>query len=169
MEKRAVIIIGKGFEDSEFTYPFYRLQEENIKVDVAIAGDKSVSGKLGQEATPTIKCSELKEKDFDIVVIPGGHEGPDRARQVKEILDFVKEMDEKKKLIATICHGSWVTISAKIMKGKKATCYKGMKDDLINSGCEYLDEDVVVDGHFVSSPHFRNNHQWMRALIEKIR
>lgn len=166
---RALIVVGKGFEDSEFTYPYYRLQEENIKVDVAIAGDIAVKGKMGQDAVPTLKCSELNANDFDIVVIPGGHEGPDRVRQVKEILDFVYEMDKKKKLIATICHGSWVTISAKIMKGKKATCYKGMKDDLINAGCDYLDEDVVVDGHFISSPHFKNNHQWMRALIDNIK
>jgi len=168
MSKKAVIIVGKGFEDSEFTYPFYRLQEEGIQVDVAVAGDAEVTGKLGQTATPTIKCSELNEQGFDMVIIPGGHEGPDRVRQVKEVLDFVKDMDEKKKIIATICHGSWVTISAKIMQGKKATCYKGMKDDLINSGCEYLDEDVVVDGHFISSPHFRNNHQWMKAVIEQL-
>ena len=163
--KRAVIIIGKGFEDSEFTYPFYRLQEEDIKVDVAIAGDVAVKGKLGQDATPTIKCEDLDADDFDIVVIPGGYEGPDRARQVPEILEFVKNMDTKKKLIATICHGTWVTISAKIMEGRTATCYKGMKDDLINSGCRYVDEDVVVDGNFISSPHFRNNHQWMKTLI----
>ncbi len=166
--KRAVIIVGKGFEDSEFTYPYYRLQEENIKVEIAVAGDKTVKGKMGQEAVPTIKCSDLKADNFDIVVIPGGHEGPDRVRQVKEVLEFIKEMDNQKKLIATICHGSWVTISAGIMRGKKATCYKGMKDDLINSGCEYLDEDVVIDGNFISSPHFRNNHQWMKALIEQI-
>lgn len=168
MSKKAVIIVGKGFEDSEFTYPFYRLQEEGIQVEVAVAGDAEVAGKLGQTAIPTIKCSELNEQDFDMVIIPGGHEGPDRVRQVKEVLDFVKAMNEKKKIIATICHGSWVTISAKIMQGKKATCYKGMKDDLINSGCEYLDEDVVVDGHFVSSPHFRNNHQWMKAVVSKL-
>lgn len=166
--KRAVIIVGKGFEDSEFTYPYYRLQEENIKVEIAVAGDKTVKGKMGQEAVPTIKCSDLKADNFDIVVIPGGHEGPDRVRQVKEVLEFIKEMDNQKKLIATICHGSWVTISAGIMRGKKATCYKGMKDDLINSGCEYLDKDVVIDGNFISSPHFRNNHQWMKALIEQI-
>jgi protease I len=168
MSKKAVIIVGKGFEDSEFTYPFYRLQEEGIQVKVAVAGDVEVTGKLGQTATPTMKCSELDEKDFDMVIIPGGHEGPDRVRQVSAVLDFVKAMDEKQKIIATICHGSWVTISAKIMQGKKATCYKGMKDDLINSGCEYVDEDVVVDGHFISSPHFRNNHQWMKAVVNKL-
>jgi len=165
--KKAVIIVGEGFEDSEFTYPFYRLQEEGIKVAVAVAGDLSVKGKLGQIAEPTIKCSELDAKDFDILVLPGGHEGPDRVRQVEDVLKFVKKMDKNKKLIATICHGSWTTISAGIMRNKVATCYKGMKDDLINSGCTYLDENVVVDGNFVSAPHFRNNHQWMRALIEQ--
>lgn len=166
--KKAVIIVGKGFEDSEFIYPYYRLQEENIKVEVAVAGDETAKGKLGQEAVPTIKCSDLKVDDFDIVVIPGGHEGPDRVRQIKEVLEFVKQMNNQNKLIATICHGSWVTISAGIMKGRKATCYKGMKDDLINSGCEYLDKDVVIDGNFISSPHFRNNHQWMKALIGQL-
>lgn len=166
--KKAVIIVGKGFEDSEFTYPFYRLQEENIKVEVSIAGDVTVKGKMGQEANPTIKCCELIEENFDIVVIPGGHEGPDRVRQVDDVLDFVKNMDAKNKLIATTCHGAWVTISAGIMRGKKATCYKGMKDDLINAGCEYIVEDVVVDGNFVSAPHFRNNHQWMKELIKLI-
>jgi protease I len=164
--KRAVIIVGQGFEDSEFTYPYYRLQEENIEIDIAIAGDIKVKGKLGQEAVPTLKCEELFESNFDIVIIPGGHEGPDRVRQVKEVLDFIKQMDIQKKIIATTCHGSWVTISAQIMRGKKATCYKGMKDDLINSGCEYLEKDVVVDGHFISSPHFRNNHQWLKAIID---
>lgn len=163
--KNAVIILGKGFEDSEFTYPFYRLQEENIKVDVATADDNLIKGKLGQEAIPTIKCKDLNAENYDLVILPGGYEGPDRVRQVQEILDFVKEMDKNKKIIATICHGSWVSISAKIMQGKKATCYKGMKDDLINAGCEYLELDVVVDGHFISSPHFRNNHQWLKAII----
>ena len=166
---RAVIIVGKGFEDSEFIYPYYRLQEESFKVDVAVAGDATVKGKLGIEASPTIKCSALKEEDFDMVLLPGGHEGPDRVRQVVEVLEFISEMDKKGKLVATICHGSWVTISAKIMKGRRATCYKGMKDDLINSGCEYIDADFVIDGNLVSSPHFRNNHQWVGAIIDVIK
>jgi protease I len=165
--KKAVIIIGKGFEDSEFFYPYYRLQEEGIQVDIAIAGDKEAPGKYGMLATPTMKCAQLDANQFDLVVIPGGHEGPDRARQVPEILSFVKEMDKQQKPIATICHGSWVMISADVVKGRKMTCYVGMKDDLINAGANYVDEDVVVDGHIVSSPHFRNNHQWMAALLQK--
>ncbi len=165
--KKAVIIIGQGFEDSEFFYPYYRLQEDNILVDVAIAGDNPVTGKYGMPASSTITCEELDADNYDIVIIPGGHEGPDRVRQVKTVLEFVKEMDEKEKIIGTICHGSWVTISAGIVKGRTMTCYVGMKDDLINAGAKYVDEDVVVDGKIVSSPHFRNNHQWMKAIIEQ--
>ncbi|MCP3850914.1 MAG: type 1 glutamine amidotransferase [Gammaproteobacteria bacterium] len=163
--KRAVIIAGNGVEDSEFIYPYYRLQEENIQVDIAIAGDQAIKGKYGMPFSPTIKCSELQADDFELAILPGGHEGPDRVRQVPEVLSFIKAMNDKNKLIASICHGSWTMISAGIMKGRKATCYKGMKDDLINSGCEYLEEDVVVDNNIVSSPHFRNNHQWLKAII----
>lgn len=164
--KKAVIIIGQGFEDSEFFYPFYRLQEDRFHVDVAIAGDKPATGKYGMPAQPTLNCNQLQAQEFDLVVIPGGHEGPDRARQVPEILKFVRQMDDLKKPIATICHGSWVMISAGIVKGRKMTCYVGMKDDLINAGALYVQEDVVIDDHIVSSPHFRNNHQWMKALLE---
>lgn len=164
--KKAVIIIGKGFEDSEFFYPYYRLQEAGFQVDVAIAGDKLVNGKYGMPAEPTVTCDALQEEDYDVLVIPGGHEGPDRARQVPAILEFVKAMNDVNKLIATICHGSWVMISAKVVKDRAMTCYVGMKDDLINAGANYLEQDVVVDGNFVSSPHFRNNHQWMAALLE---
>ena len=116
-------------------------------------------------ASPTVQCNQLDADDYDIAVIPGGHEGPDRARQVKSILDFVRQMNEQNKIIATICHGSWVTISAGIVKGRTMTCYVGMKDDLINAGANYVDEDVVVDGNIVSSPHYRNNHQWLREIL----
>ena len=164
--KKAVIIAGNGVEDSEFIYPYYRLQEENIQVEIAIAGDLPIKGKYGMPFKPTLHCSELQSNDFDIVILPGGHEGPDRVRQVPEILSFIKEMNSQNKIIASICHGSWSMISAGIMKGRKATCYKGMKDDLINAGCDYQDEDVVIDGNIISSPHFRNNHQWLRVIIE---
>jgi protease I len=163
--KRAVIIAGNGVEDSEFIYPYYRLQEAGVAVEVALAGDTPVKGKYGMPFEPTLRCDALRAEDFDLVVLPGGHEGPDRVRQVAEVLAFIKAMDDAGKLIASVCHGSWSMISAKIMKGRRATCYKGMKDDLINAGCDYVDADVIVDGNIISSPHFRNNHQWMHAVV----
>ncbi len=163
--KKAVIIIGPGFEDSEFFYPFYRLQEADFKVDVCTSSDKAIAGKHGMPAAPTITIKDLNPKEYDLLVIPGGHEGPDRVRQVEDILKFVKTMHELKKPIASICHGPWVMVSAGIMKGKKATCYKGCKDDLINGGAHYLDQPVVVDGHLVTAQHFRDNPAWMKAVL----
>lgn len=164
--KRAVIIIGPGFEDTEFAYPFYRLQEAGFKVDVVTSNNQEIKGKHGLPAQPTLQSKDLKPESFDLVVIPGGHEGPDRVRQVKEVLGFVKAMNDLKKPISSVCHGPWVLISAGIVKGKKATCYQGCKDDLINAGAHYLDEPVVTDGHLVTAQHFKYNADWMKATLK---
>ena len=163
--RKAVIITGPGFEDSEFIYPFYRLQEAGFGVDVCTVSDKAVNGKYGITATPTVMLKDLDTMKWDLLVIPGGHEAPDRVRQVPEILKFTKSMHDMKKPIASICHGPWVLISAGIMKGRKATCYKGCKDDLVNAGAVYVEQPVVVDGHIVTSPHFRDNAAWMKATL----
>lgn len=165
-KKRAIIITGPGYEDVEATYPYYRLKEEGVVVEVATSNDKGVKGKYGYPLEPTIKIQDLREKDFDLVVIPGGHEAPDRVRQNEHILKFVQKMYEKNKLISSTCHGPWVLISAGIIRGKKATCYKGMKDDLINAGAIYSDEPVLVDGNIVTSDHPRNIGTWMKTTIE---
>lgn len=164
--KRAIIITGPGFDDAEFIYPYYRLQEAGFSVDIATSNDKEVTGKHGVPATPTVHLTSLDPLQYDLLVIPGGHEAPDRMRQIQEILNFVKAMHELGKPIASICHGPWVLISAGIMKGKKATCYKGCRDDLINAGAIYLDEPVVVDGNVVTSPHFRDNAAWMKETLK---
>jgi len=165
--KRAVIITGPGFQDEEFIYPYYRLQEAGFTVDVAVNNKENVKGKYGITAKPNKDAKELKESDYDLVVLPGGHEAPDRVRQIKEVLDFVKAMNAKGKVISTICHGPWILISAGIVKGKKVTGYAGIKDDLINAGAEYVDAPVVVDGNIVSSPHYKNNGDWMRETLKK--
>ena len=160
--RRAIIITGPGFEDAEFIYPYYRLQEAGFSVEVATSNDKIVVGKHGITATPTINLASLDPQKFDLLVIPGGHEAPDRMRQVPEILSFTRGMYDLQKPISCICHGPWVLVSAGIIKGKKATSYKGCKDDLINAGALYLDEPVVVDGKLVTSQHFRDNPAWMK-------
>lgn len=160
-----VIITGPGFEDSEVVYPYYRLQEEGYVVDVVTSNDSVVKGKHGYPLAPTVRIRDLQRKKYDIVVIPGGHEAPDRVRQVKAVLDFVKEMHKKGNLITSTCHGPWVLISAGIMKRKKATCYKGMKDDLINAGAVYRDEPVVIDGNIITSDHPNHLAEWMKATI----
>lgn len=167
--KRAVIVTGPGFQDEEFIYPYYRLLEEGFTVDVATRDKTLVYGKYGVPATPTVDAKELREADYDVVILPGGHEAPDRVRQIKEVLAFVRAMYEKGKIVAALCHGPWITISAGIMKGKKATCYQGMADDLRNAGAEYVEAPVVVDGNLITSPHYRNNGDFMRAVLASFR
>ncbi len=165
--KRAVIITGPNFQDEEFIYPYYRLQEAGFIVDVAVKNKEMIKGKYGLPVKPNKDTIELKEGDYDLVILPGGHEAPDRVRQIKEVLDFVKAMYEKGKVISTICHGPWILISAGIVKGKKISGYIGIKDDIINAGAEYIDAPVVVDGNIISSPHYKYNGDWMRETLKK--
>lgn len=163
--KKAVIVIAAGVEDTEFAYPFYRLQEAGFHVDVATKGKKDTAGKWGLPITATVDAESIQESDYDAVVIPGGYESPDRVRQIKNVLKLLRDFDAKKKLIASVCHGPWVLISAGIVKGRRMTCYAGCKDDLVNAGANYLDENVVVDQNIVTAPHFRNNPEWMRETL----
>lgn len=167
--KRAVIITGPNFQDEEFTYPYYRLLEEGCKVDVATPDKVIVHGKYGVPAKPTKDTKDLKASDYDLVVLPGGFEAPDRLRIRKEVTSFVKEMHEGNKIVAAICHGPWICISAGIMKGKRATGYMSIADDIRNAGATYLGEDVVVDGNLITAPHYRNNGDFMKAVIKAMK
>jgi len=164
--KKAVIITAAGVQDEEFIYPYYRLAEAGFHVDVATQDKSVVYGKYGIPVRPTLDVKDLQENEYDLVVLPGGYEAPDRVRQIAEVKDFVKSMYEKGKIVAAICHGPWITISAGIMNGRKATCYQGMADDLINAGAEYVDAPVVVDGNLVTAPHYRNNGDFMKAVLQ---
>lgn len=148
-------------------YPYYRLQEAGFKVDIAVKDKAATKGKYGVPAKVTMDVKDLKEQDFDLVVLPGGHEAPDRVRQIKEVLEFVREMHNKNKIISTICHGPWILISAGVVKGKKITGYIAIKDDIVNAGAEYVDAPVVVDGNIISAPHYNNNGDWMRETLKK--
>lgn len=165
--RTAVIITGPGFQDEEFIYPYYRLLEAGFKVDVATKGKVVARGKYGMPATPTVDTADLAEEDYDLVILPGGHEAPDRVRQDKSVLEFVRRMYERQKVVGAICHGPWILISANLVKNKKATCYVGMSDDLKNAGALYVDAPVVEDGNLVTAPHYRNNGDFMKAILKK--
>jgi protease I len=163
--RKAVIVIANGVEDAEFIYPFYRLQEAGMHVDVATKGASSVVGKHGVPITATVDAETLREADYDLIVVPGGYESPDRVRQIANVLQVLRDFNTKGKLIASVCHGPWVLISAGIVKGRTMTCYPGCKDDLINAGGLYKEQPVVVDKNIVTAPHFRDNAAWMREVI----
>ena len=163
--KKAVIIIESGVEDTEFAYPYSRLQEDGFQVDVATKGIKSTFGKWGLPIAATVDSVTIKSSEYDLVVVPGGYESPDRVRQIPNVLNFIREFDQSGKIISTVCHGPWVLISSGIVKSRSMTCYVGCKDDLINAGAIYKDAPVVVDRNIVSAPHFRNNPEWLKETL----
>jgi protease I len=164
---KVVIITAPGFQDEEYVYPYYRLLESNHVVDVATKDGNDVFGKYGVPARATMPTTSLSVNDFDAVVLPGGFEAPDRVRLLPEVLEFIREMDKQKKLIAAICHGPWILISAGITKGRKLTGYWSIEADIVNSGADYQHKaPIVIDNNLISSPHYNNNGEFMEAVIE---
>ncbi len=170
----AVIVTGPGFQDHDVIYTYYRLREAGYDVDVATAGGASVTGKYGvsvpldRRAPKPVGFDELAVARYDLVVLTGGHEAPDRVRQVPEVRDFVFEMNAAGKVVAGLCHGPWIMISAQIMRGRRACAYIGMRDDMVNAGALVDDEDVVVDGNIVTCSYYGEVGQFMRTVIDLV-
>src|SRR3954465_13950259 len=108
MLKRAVIVVGPAVEDTEFAYPFYRLQEDDFTVDVASNGGGDIIAKHGLPIKVNTDLKKLNPADYDMLVVPGGLESPDRLRQVPEMLQLIRDMNAAGKVIASVCHGPWV-------------------------------------------------------------
>lgn len=167
--KRVAIIVAQNFQDEEFVYPYYRVLEEGYQVDVVTPGGQNMSGKYGVPARATKSTDDLRDSDYDCVILPGGFESPDRLRLRKEVLKFVKEMFESGKLVAAICHGPWICISAGIITGKRATAYMSIADDMRNAGAIYLEGNLVEDGNLITAPHYNNNGEFMKAVINYLK
>ena len=155
------------YEDLELWYPKIRLIEEGAEVIVAGTGDKAYKGKNGYPLEVDGNIKDYKANDFDAVIVPGGY-APDKLRRYKEVLDFVKQMNDSKKIIASICHGPWVLVSAGILKGKKLTCVSAIKDDVINAGAKYYDQEVVVDGNMITSRNPNDLPAFCREIIKAL-
>lgn len=148
---RIAILIEDHYQELELWYPLLRFLEEGW--DVSLVGPdnkKKVTSKYGYPAERTLSIKDASADDFDGVVVPGGY-APDLMRRDEAMLRFVRDMYKQAKLTAAICHGAWVLISAGIMSGKKGTCFFAIKDDLINAGAEYTDEEVIVDDNIITS------------------
>ncbi|MFA5008479.1 MAG: type 1 glutamine amidotransferase domain-containing protein [Candidatus Omnitrophota bacterium] len=149
--KKIAVLIEDNYQVLEVWYPYLRLREEGYKtVFVGTGRKKEYASKEGYPVSQELTVAEIDAVDFDAVVIPGGY-APDILRRDKQVLSFVREMDKEKKLVAAICHAGWVCISAGILKGRTATCFSAIKDDVINAGAKYIDEEVVVDGNLITS------------------
>lgn len=152
-EKRFLFLVEDLYEDLELWYPKLRLTEAGAHV--VVAGPemrRTYRGKHGYPCVSDGDIPEMEEADFDGIVIPGGF-SPDKLRRIPEVLDLVRNFANAEKLVAAICHGGWVPISAGVYKGVRVTGSLGIKDDLVNAGAIWQNAPVVVDRHFVSSRH----------------
>lgn len=161
----AIIFVANGVEEAEFVYPFYRIQEAGLRVEVAAKGRAQVHGKWGLPIAPTVDIADVDASDYSLAVIPGGYECPDRLRQEEAVLRVLRQFDADGKVIAAICHGPWVLISAGLVRGRRMTCYRGCRDDLINAGAQFVDAPIAVDGHLVTAAHYRDNPAWMQQTL----
>jgi len=167
-DRRVLILAADDFEDMELLYPLYRLIEEDVAVTVAGLDERPVRGKKGYGPLPVgATVAQVAEPDFDALVIPGGY-APDKLRRSDVVLDLVRAFDDAGKPIAFICHAGWVPISAKIIKGRRATSVSAIRDDMINAGADWVDEPTVVDGHLISARTPADLGPWMKALLRAL-
>jgi protease I len=165
MQETLLTFVDDVYEDLELWYPKLRLEEAGFAVRVAGPELKTYTGKYGYPAKADALISEMKSSDFCGLLIPGGFM-PDKLRRDPKVLSLTREFFEQGKLVAFICHGGWIPISAKILKGKHATGSRGIKDDLENAGAIWVDEPVVIDGNLISSRTPRDLAVFGRAMVE---
>ena len=167
---KGLIISGNLAQDHEFIYPYYRLLEEKVDLDVCLLEGKPVLGILGTTLPPNkdhkVKnIDEVNTKDYDILVLPGGVKAMEKVRQSEKIIKFIHEFNKTGKVIACICSGAQLLISAKIVKGRNISGYYSMKDDIINAGANYVDKPAVIDKNIVTTAHYKDMGPWMAAAI----
>jgi protease I len=165
--KKVCVFIEAEFEDLEYWVTVMRLQEEGAQVVTVSPKDGEFRGKGGLTAKADITADKVSASEFDAVVIPGGW-CPDKLRRYESILKIVREADQAKKIVASICHGGWVPISAGILKGRKATGSKGIKDDLVNAGATWVDTPAFREGNMVWGRVVADIPDFCRELIAAI-
>ena len=163
---RILALVGDDYEDLELWYPKLRLEEAGAHVMVAGSMQgRTYSGKHGYPCTSDAAITNMETADFHGILLPGGWM-PDKLRRDEKVLDLVREFAAHGKLVAAICHGGWIPISAGVYRGVRVTGSPGIKDDLMNAGAIWEDTQVVVDRHFVSSRKPADLPAFMRAIVE---
>ncbi|MDD4894846.1 MAG: type 1 glutamine amidotransferase [Candidatus Omnitrophica bacterium] len=165
--KKAAVLVEDYYQVLEVWYPYLRLREAGIETVFIGTGKKEYKSKEGYPVREELSIKKAKADDFDAVVIPGGY-APDILRSYEEVNNFVKEVFNKGKIIASICHGGWVLVSAGILKGKTVTGFFAIKDDLVNAGAKFVDKEVAVDGNLITSRNPYDLPAFTREIIERI-
>ena len=167
--KRAAILVEQMYQEMEVWYPLYRLREAGCKVTlVGPEAGQTYPSKLGYPAKSDRAARDVSADDFDILVIPGGF-APDYLRRHPAVLRLVSTMAEQGKVVAAICHGPWVLCSTQALKGRRATCFFAIKDDVSNAGARYVDAEVMRDGNLITSRKPDDLPAFLREIMQAVR
>jgi protease I len=164
--KRILLFVGDIYEDLELWYPKLRMIEAGAEVVVAGAeAGRTYAGKNGYPCVSDASLAEVTAEAFDGLIVPGGFM-PDKLRRDPHVLQLVRDFDAAGKLVAAVCHGGWIPISAGVYRGVRVTGSPGIKDDLINAGAIWEDAPVVIDRHFVSSRKPDDLPDFCRGILQ---
>ena len=166
--KRVAILAENMYQEMELWVPYYRLREEGVEVKVVGAGGAtSYASKHGYPVTIDVQAEQVKAVEFDAVIVPGGY-APDMMRRHPAMVALVREASQQGKVVAAICHAGWMLVSAGILKGRKATSFFSIKDDLVAAGVDWQDAEVVVDGNLITSRNPNDLPAFCRAIVASL-
>jgi len=166
--KRVAVLAENMYQELELWYPLLRLREAGAETFVVGTGSADTyTSKHGYPVQVDMVADQVSAGDVDAVVVPGGY-APDLMRRYPAMVRLVREAFEQGKVVAAICHAGWMLASADVLKGKEATCFFAIKDDLVNAGAIYVDAEVVRDGNLITSRTPSDLPAFCRTIIEAL-
>lgn len=165
---KALVFGADGFEDVELIYPYHRLKEAGVDTQIASMEKGKITGKHGYSVEADLAFRDIDPAEYGLLVISGG-KGPEKMRQDENALEITRHFFRENKPVAAICHGPQVLISAGVIKGRKATAWPGVIDDLKAAGAMTEDKEVVVDGNLVTSRGPRDLYAFGREMMKKVK
>jgi len=165
---KALIVSADHFEDSELLVPFYRLQEEEVEVDVASIARGKIHGKHGYEVAVNKALRDVDPTDYDLLVLPGG-KAPATLRKEQAAIAIAQDFMRRNKPVAAICHGPQILVTAGVMQGRHATCYHSVAEELQQAGALYEDQTVVVDGKLVTARQPADLPAFSREMVRLLK
>ncbi len=170
--KKVAILVTQGFEQAELTEPKAALEQAGAQADIVSPAGEKVRAwdetEWGKSFKVDVPLKKARAEDYDALVLPGGVMNPDKLRQDKQAVDFVKDFFRDHKPVAAICHGPWTLIEAEVVSGRRLTSWPSLKTDLRNAGAEWVDEKVVVDEGLVTSRKPADLPAFNKKMIEEI-
>ena len=165
---KVAILVENEYQDMEVWVPLYRLREEGYQTVTVGTGAPQYLSKHGYPVQADLAASQARSDEFAGVVIPGGW-APDRLRQDPGVLKLVRDLFAARRVVAAICHGGWVLASAGVARGRRLTSYQAIRDDMVNAGSEFVDQEVVRDGNLITSRKPDDLPAFCREIVKALK